>query len=161
MNTVHRIAILLIVLVLGCGSTQEGTKRSDEGKQEQARPAEPGPGIPPNHCRLVGTIVSISEVLSTSSNDPCSKAPCIATVRVDEILGYGSAFGVPLGKGKEIRVQFQYTLGSTKDLFPRMSPALPGLNVGAKFQTDVQMAPAPLTSESRSFEFTVGTYSLR
>lgn len=161
MNLIQRFLILLIVIVLGCRSTQQESVKSDDGRQEQMKPTEPGPGVPPDHCRVVGTIVAVTTAIGSNSDDPCAKAPCIAVVKIDEILGYGSAFGTPLKKGKEIRVQFRYTLGPTKEHFPTMSPELPGLTVGSKFQADVRAPAATIAGEPQTSTFSVGTYTVR
>ena len=85
----------------------------------------------------MGTLVSVDSTLDGSG--PCSKAPCRGTIRVDSIVGYGSAFGSPLSLNQQIEAHFTFTLApTTKYLFPNTTLALPGLTVGEKFQADVE-----------------------
>ena len=149
MNRLHLVlAGILVVMLVGCRSSNKASSddmKSDEQK-EMKKPADPGPGVPPSHCRLVGTVVSIDTTLSSMTEDPCSKVPCVASVRIDEVVGYGSGFVGMLGKGSEIKMRFRYTLGPTSDVFPGMSPSLPGLETGSKFQADVRMSNSMLES---------------
>ncbi|MEX1138539.1 MAG: hypothetical protein WEB33_10200 [Bacteroidota bacterium] len=138
----------LAIATLGCKSSQE---KKSEDNAEMQKPAEPGPGVPPGHCRIIGTVVSIDPSLSTMTDDPCAKAPCVATVKVDEIVGYGSGFVGNLGKGSEVKVRFQYTLTPTSEMFPAMSPPLPGLDTGSKFQADVRMNNALMGSDQVTY----------
>jgi hypothetical protein len=131
---------VLMVVMMGCRSSQEsGSDMMQEKSKEMPRPAEPGPGIPPGYCRVAATVVSIDPTLSAMTADPCAKAPCVATVRVDEMMGFGSGFVGTIGKGSEVKVRFKYTLASTAEIFPGMSPALPGLEPGTKFQADMKL----------------------
>ncbi len=55
---------------------------------------------------------------------PCSKAPCIALVKVSSAR-YGAAFP-QLVMGKEVRIKFLFTLEkTTKELFPNMEEEYP------------------------------------
>lgn len=148
--------IVIAALAVSCSAS----KKSGEGERGQMqKPAQPSPGISPDHCRIVGTVVSIDEALSSASGDPCSKAPCLATVRIDEVLGYGSGFTSRLAKGNQFVMRFQYTLSPTTTLFPEMSPPMPGLTAGAQFQADVrQIAVMAGSSEP---EYIVGQYARR
>ncbi len=89
--------------------------------------------IPPGHAKIVGIIIKIEPVSDSSNlNDPCSKVPCIAFVKVRSV-NYGAGFPV-LTMGKEIKIKFLFTLGkTTKDLFPNMEETYPGLKVGQEF----------------------------
>lgn len=87
---------------------------------------------------IVGSIVAISPVINSSATGPCSKVPCVATVKVDSVLGYGSAT-TPLVVGKNITLNFMFTLSpTTKELFPNMDERLPGLEVGDSFTGSIQ-----------------------
>jgi hypothetical protein len=98
-----------------------------------------GEPIPPNHCRIVGTVVAIDQSLKLSDpQSPCSKAPCSATVRVDSILGYGSAFGSSIPAGQQVNVTFGFTLSPTKEILPQLTQAYPGLKVGSSFVANVR-----------------------
>jgi len=89
--------------------------------------------IPPGHAKIVGIIVEIDPVADKSNlNDPCSKAPCIAIVKVSSAV-YGAAFP-SFSKDDEIRIKFLFTLEkTTKELFPNMEETYPGLKVGQEF----------------------------
>ncbi len=89
--------------------------------------------ISPGTAKVVGTIMEIEPVSDSSSlNDPCSKAPCIALVKISSAV-YGAAFP-SFSKNAEIRIKFLFTLEPTsKELFPNMEEEYPGLNVGDEF----------------------------
>lgn len=144
------------LLILSCRSSQDQVKKEEAPSQTQ-KPADVGPGVPPGHCRIVGTVISISNALSAKAEDPCSKAPCMASIKVDEILGYGSAFTSPLSNGKEIQVQFTFTLAPSKE----MSPPLPGLAVGSRFQADLSMGDMAIDKASKNPPFSIGLYTIR
>lgn len=93
--------------------------------------AEPN-RIPPGHAEIKGEIVEIEPVSKTENYSPCSKAPCMAKVKIDGVA-YGAGFPV-LSKNKEIMIKFNFTLApTTKELFPNMDDSYPGLKVGDKF----------------------------
>ncbi len=122
-----------------CSARVDKTTRSENKEQQvhQAPIADQHDHIAPGRCRIVGTVMSIDSTLEEGG--PCSEAPCRAIVRVDSVLGYGSAFGNPIAVTVQIPVRFAFTLApTTKDLFPNMTERLPGLQVGAKFQTDLE-----------------------
>jgi len=97
--------------------------------------AEP---VAPNHCRIVGTILEVhGPELGAVSDEPCSKYPCTAKVRVDSVLGYGSAFPGALASRQTIEVRFQYTLAPSKEAYPNETISLPGLSSGDRFRADV------------------------
>ena len=89
--------------------------------------------ISPGTAKIAGTIMKIEPVLSDSgSQGPCSRVPCIASVKVTSAV-YGAGFS-PLVIGKEIRIQFIFTLvKTTKDLFPNLKEEYPGLEIGDRF----------------------------
>jgi hypothetical protein len=121
-----------------------------------------GEPIPPNTCRVVLTILSIDPRLQSSiPDDPCSKAPCHATVRVDSILGYGSAFGNPFSIGEVIAVQFAFTVSPTKELLPTLSRHYPGVNSGARLSTDIQSRGDILEAEGKQARFLIYGYRLQ
>lgn len=129
---------LATLLAVSCSSSRnEGTGGETAGKEKSLITEDQR--IPPNHCRMVGTVIAIKPSLEgRTATDPCGKAPCIATVRIDSVLGYGSAFGTTLSSGKEITIRFTHTLSPTKELLPEVNPPLPGLSVGSQFQADVR-----------------------
>ncbi len=89
--------------------------------------------IPPGHAKIVGTIIEIEPVTDRSNlNDPCSKAPCIALVKVTSAV-YGAGFP-SFSNDDDIRIKIIFTLEkNTKELFPDMKETYPGLKVGQEF----------------------------
>ncbi len=131
--------MLCVFFLAGCSHDiikQDNKNINSTGKRNVWR----NNNIAPGHCRIAGTIVSIDSTLDKSSaKDPCSRKPCNAVVRVDSILGYGSAFP-PLLTGNLIQIHFYFTLSATtKDLFPNMTEFYPGLTVGSSFIGDIEM----------------------
>ncbi len=119
----YLFAILVIavsILLMNC-STPKENKTLIESK------------IPPGHAKIVGIIIEIEPVSDSSNlNDPCSKAPCIALVKVSSAV-YGAAFP-SFSKDAEIRMKFLFTLEkTTKELFPNMEETYPGLKIGQEF----------------------------
>jgi len=146
--------LFIAVLALSCSAAKKGGEKE---AAQMEKPAQPGPGVPPNHCRIIGTIVSIDQMLATGSDDPCSKAPCVATVKVEEVVGTGSGFTDMIGSGKEIKVRFQTTLAPTQDMLPHIMPALPGLQNGSRFQADLR-GSGPAMMGEKSASYTVDRY---
>ena len=135
-----RISVVSVcsAFLIACGSgksAQEGTKEGGSSPAIQFA----GDRIPPNHCRIVGTVVSIDPIMTSSDpQSPCSKAPCSATVRVDSILGYGSAFGSSITAGQQVQIMFGFTLSPTKEILPQLTQVYPGLKVGSSFVANVR-----------------------
>jgi hypothetical protein len=148
------LAVPLTFLLFSCSATKE---TADQANQPQIA----GPAVAPGHCRIVGTIVKIEDSRSAKSDDPCSKAPCVATVRVEEILGYGSGFARTLHKADEIQIQFRSTLGPTKEILPQITPPLPGLAVGSKFQADLAAGPSPMMAGKEIPSFSADQYRIK
>ncbi len=158
------VIMLMVVYSLLTFESCSSSRSSAEAKTASgnSRPADPGPGISPDHCRLVATLVRVDDGRSENAADPCFKVACNATIRVEEVLGYGSAFRQPLAKGNEIQVHFLYTLGATSEMFPGMKPGLPGLKVGASFEADLFAGEEQIaTQASKRPSLTVGTYTVR
>ena len=131
--------------------------------RKEERPPSPSrhhTQIPPNACRIWGTIVRIDSTLETAQKyDPKAKAPSLATVRVDSILGYGPGFTKPLAVGRKIDVWFRYTLSPTKDLFPKLRKQhLPGLSLDSKMQADVLFVESMHIAESEGSPFFIDYY---
>jgi hypothetical protein len=97
---------------------------------------------------VIATIKSIDATLrGAKDNDPCVKAPCTATIKIESILGYGPAFPALLIPSQEIVVTFAFTLNATGEMLPDVKPALPGLSVGSTFEALVSGAPVMGKSE--------------
>jgi hypothetical protein len=136
-----RIRLFFVAMALaGLAACASQTDKSVRQETQKLRPiSEQGERIAPGKCRIVGTIVAIDSTMEATG--PCSKAPCRAVVRVDSVLGYGSAFGNPVALQGQIPVRFAFTLApTTKDLFPNMTDRFPGLALGSRFQTDLESA---------------------
>ena len=144
MNARTYAVLIAASILVGCSATTEKSTGNDQ-RQDRGKPdayASRVSSISPGHCRIVGTLVGIDSTLSQAG--PCSKAPCVGLVRIDSVLGYGSAFGRPLARGTEIDVHFAFTLApTTSDLFPNMTRRLPGLQVGSQFGADVEARNEP------------------
>ncbi len=146
-----------------CTSSRQ---ESDAGTKKPAGnvplPPEPGEGaqrVAPSHCRFLATVVAVdSSLMSPESTGPCSKAPCMATVRVDSVVAYGSAFPRPLAKGQLLHVRFTYTLSPTQQFFPDMKPGLPGLTPGTQFKADLEGTNAPAAAPDNGIAYTIGEY---
>ncbi|MCH7972589.1 MAG: hypothetical protein IH949_01630 [Bacteroidetes bacterium] len=125
LKTFYLILLIFSVTVLytGCSTI----------KKEKTPPQKIISKIPPGHARIVGEITKIEPVAENKdSNDPCSKAPCIAMVKVKG-AEYGAGFP-SLTINSEIKIKFQFTLVPTsKELFPNMEDSYPGLKVGQEF----------------------------
>lgn len=123
-------------LLIGCGASKQDGGRAEEIRAAKERMVmDPAPTIPPNNCKVIATVEAIDRTLKgANEKDPCGKAPCMATVRIDSVLGFGSAFPSTMSAGKKIQVKFALTLSSTKEMLPEVTPALPGLSVGSTFE---------------------------
>lgn len=133
------ITLMLCLLVTACsGSGRNAEERPASGASETLG-GDLAPNISPAKCRITGIIVSIDpEIISSDPDDPLSKAPGIAKVKVQSIIGYGSAFGSPLAANDEINVLFKFTLSPTKNLVAGLSADYPGLKAGSVFTADVE-----------------------
>ncbi len=138
-NTRFLTVSVLSIFLAGCSAHVDKTAQDGNRSTEESSHALQGQqtGISPGHCRIIGTLVSVDSTLAESG--PCSKAPCRATIRVDSVLGYGAAFLRPLAVNSQINVRFVLTVGpTTSELFPNMTDRMPGIQIGGKFQTDVE-----------------------
>ena len=138
------ITVVLITVFSACSSESGRTSEAEQtgSVSESASRGIPGTTsapIPPNHSRIIGVVANIYDIAETSDlSKPCSQVPCQATIRIESVLGYGSAFGRPLAKGSEITGFFPFTLMPTHTLFPTLEKDYPGLSVGSRFLADVE-----------------------
>ena len=137
-----RVLVLLAALAMmlsSCSSSRDD--RPSHSATSRELPEAIRDPVAPGECRLIGTVLSIRPPdAGLGAGDPCSRFPCAATVRLDSILSYGSAFPGALGIGQQIQIHFVYTLAPSKDAVPQESFSLPGLVVGDRFQADVSAA---------------------
>ncbi|KAA5549245.1 hypothetical protein [Adhaeribacter rhizoryzae] len=108
--------------------------------------------IAPGSCRLQGEIIAVLPTLEPNKNTPCGKVPCQAVVKVQRVLGYGSAFDKPLASGQEINVYFHFTLSPSARYFSELTKPLPGLKVGNIFQADMNRASDGITNKEGWFQ---------
>lgn len=93
--------------------------------------------VSPNSCRINGTVVGIDDI--SEKTGPCSAEPCVAKVKINNVIETGSSFRKPLIKGDTIKIKFEFTLAkTTKALFPTLNYILPGLSLGNNFIGDVE-----------------------
>ena len=121
-----------------------------------------GETVPPDHCRVTMTVLSIDPTLGSSKpDDPCAKAPCNASVRIDEVIGYGAAFPTPLAAGDVVDVHFAFTTGPTKSIFPELTLPFPGVEKGTQLTADLRAEAARRGSEEGKQKFTIFGYQVR
>jgi hypothetical protein len=158
MKALRLLSLVMLACLAGCSAHTENSVQKDHRQQRE----NPNPNsdqqsrIAPGRCRIVGTLMEIDSTLENGG--PCSMAPCRGIVRVDSVLGYGAAFGIPIAVHERVNVRFAFTLApTTKALFPTMTEELPGLQVGARFQTDLESQNGPGMSRQR-FPYVVEDY---
>ena len=90
-------------------------------------------------CKIEATILSIDSLLNQENpGSPCSKTPCIARIKINEILKMGQMCGPMIYRGAELKVYFAFTLSeTTKDLFPDLVVHYPGLKKNDTFVTSI------------------------
>lgn len=122
------VFFIITTLFLSFGCHKEISKDSANNK-ELAQPNR----ISPGYAEITGQIVEILPIdNSRNEKDPCSKEPCKAKVKIENIT-YGPGF--PTISGNTIVLNFNFTLSpTTKDMFPNMDDSYPGLKVGDKFR---------------------------
>lgn len=121
-----------------------------------------GETIPPDHCRVTATVVSIDPTLSSSkANDPCAQAPCSATLRIDEVIGYGSAFSTPLATGDIVIAHFAFTTRPTKAILPELNQPFPGVEKGTTLTADLRAEAVKGGGENAGRKFTIFGYQVR
>jgi hypothetical protein len=146
-NTKFFLTMLILASLVGfqnCSSQKENTELSKSD-------------ISPGTAEIIGTITEIEPVSSNSdTTSPCSKAPCIALVKVSSAR-YGAAFP-QLVIGKEIRIKFRFTLEKTsKDLFPNLKEEYPGLKAGDEFKAIVSTV---INEDDTAPKFQINGYEL-
>lgn len=153
-------ALIVAGMIGSCASSRDDGGAGAPGRD--LRPPAIAEPVAPNHCRMNGTILEVrAPVATAASNDPCSKFPCAAKVRVDSVLGYGSAFPGALASGQEIEVRFLYTLGPSREAFPAETTSLPGLGPGERFSADLLAFEelAESGAENRGRQFAIALYT--
>lgn len=138
--------LFVILLLLSCSSNKTS---------QNTLPSH----VSPNSCRINGTIVSIEEI--SEKTGPCSIEPCLAKVKINNVIETGSSFSKPLIKGDTIKIKFEFTLAETnKDLFPTLNYVLPGLFSGDSFIGDVEIIKViQLNSSTTPIEYRIFNYN--
>ena len=115
--------------------------------------------IPPGVCRINAEVIKIdSTLLGGISNDPCAKAPCVAWIKVKNIIGYGAG-SATVKKGDTLKTKFAFTLNpTTKETFPTLKEQLPGLSEGSSFVADIQLLPSDPSSMKKEKLYLVYGY---
>lgn len=119
--------LFLSFIVVSINCSKDVTKNNNN--QILAQPNK----VPPGHAEITGEIVEIEPIgNNVDQNDPCSKAPCMAKVKVNSI-SYGAGFPT-ININQVITIKFAFTLSKTnKELFPNMDESYPGLEKGSEF----------------------------
>lgn len=138
------ILLLLSTILIAAGTC--GDRSGDEGNDEsRAERALTVPGeleeAGPNEARILATVTAVFDERAESG--PCAQARCRATIRVDSVLGYGSAFPRPISTGEHMDVRFAFTLAPTDDIDLNIDDSYPGLEPGEAFWAILQGRPAP------------------
>ena len=163
MNRYLYYIIVASTLLVSCRSSKQ--EKTDDGHSSPAQEYSSASSlenasIAPGYCRIVGTVVHIDSILDlTDKSSPCSKAPCLASVKVDSIIGYGSSFIEPLSTGDTVFIKFMFTLSpTTKELFPDMKGSYPGLLLGSQFIGDISSQVQMKNYGMKNIPFLVYTY---
>ena len=144
---------LMLFLVFACSteknkSTETAEKQMDPPKH-QLYPKEV---ISVGKCRVEATVVEILEPSAkTNEKDPCSKFPCVAKIKIDKIIGYGSAFPAVFNSEQIISVKFTTTLMPSAVVDPESGQKLPGLEKGDSFKADISSMQAMGEKNNQTF----------
>ncbi len=150
------LASTAVLLLTGFLPSCSGSK--DSGARSLNLPVQQSPSLPPNTCRFAGTVMTVLPPDSGRGDGPCSKVSCTADVRVDSILGYGSAFPYPLAAGTVVRLRFTYTLTPSTTLFPGTHDLPSPLVAGDAFRGMMEGAEGLAKGSGSPMAFTVSTY---
>ena len=131
------IFVVLSTIVIVAGACRTAENSSDE------RPTVPAAmdDIAPNEARILATLTGIYS--EPAASGPCAEAACRGVIRIDSVLGYGSSFPQPVGKGQHLEVRFAFTLEPTEDAGVTLDTPFPGIDLGESFWANLQGLPAP------------------
>ena len=126
------LAISMTILLISCKASKVDNKYIRGSNNELSICAI-------DACTIKGTIITIvDEKDNYNINSPCSKVPCWALVKVNEVLSTGSRFATNITPGDEIKMFFIFTLSkTTEELFPNLDKRYPGLKNKDKFKANV------------------------
>lgn len=142
------LVIVFLVGTTGCVSSKETANENELQNQNVA----------PGQCRILAQVLKIDSVLPTnSSNDPCAKAPCTASVKIKNIIENRAGSG--LNNGDTLKTKFAFTLNPTnKESFPTLNENLPGLTEGSTFEADIQLLPSNSSSKTKEKVYLIYGY---
>ena len=126
-----RILLLIFTVALGCKTSKNPQAENREEKKAVA-PAAPR-SI--NGCYARATILEIlPDVIHGNPDNPCSRTPCFARIRIDRVINRGMECDGSVQGGAELKVYFSCSLVQTGEaLFPGMNASYPGLEINDKF----------------------------
>lgn len=124
------LCTVLLSILISCKETKETTTLNEPAK-EGSQVSE----LASNEAFISGRIVSVSQERDTDG--PCSKAPCVAEVKVESISNKGKLFRLD-NMDEIIKVNFSYTLSPTETIFPSMQKHYPGLVMKDQFEAKIQ-----------------------
>jgi len=144
-----------VMAISSCSASRQNPNDAHPDPQRSVfgRVALSGLQIPPNTCRIVATLL----VVDTASRDrqgPCADAPCFGLIRIDTVIGYGSAFPHPLSAGQIARTRFSAPLQPRDSRNQQLIP-------GSRFQADAETVSGPAGSAGDSSALMVQRYTLR
>jgi hypothetical protein len=125
------------------------TQKTNETNKNSAE------GIAPGNCRLIASVIKIDSSLNTEDPEsPCAKGSCLALVKIQNVLAYGSAFPSDVAEGAEINLFFPNTLTPH---FLGIKSSSPDLKNGDLFQALVEARMHPLSGHL----FIVNDYKIK
>jgi len=127
------IYFIFLILFLSCKTNKNIIK---ENKYKNSGLAN----CSPNGCIISGTILFIYPTLDTNDSlSPCSKAPCNAKIKIEQVLEYGNRLSSNIYEGLEMNLHFVFTLyPTTNDLFHDTKKYFPGLKINDKFNANLE-----------------------
>lgn len=131
MNLIIKSSLFfLLILTASCSSNNTSKKETVEISQIK---------ITKEFSAIAGTIISIDSIrTSTDKNSPCSKTPCWAKVKVDNVIGIGQG-GPSVSIGDTLYTRFAFTLAeTTEELIPNLDKRMPGLNITDSFEANIK-----------------------
>ncbi|HIN40569.1 MAG TPA: hypothetical protein EYM84_09885 [Flavobacteriales bacterium] len=138
MNTTQLFILIWFLIIIGCNLNKD-TILSNKAKRLNVTDAQISPSEV-SGCKVKAKIISIDTLKSRNNPDsPCSKNPCIANIKIEEIIKMGALCGPMLYQGAELKVYFAFTLSeTTKELFPDLIAHYPGLKKNDTFVTSIE-----------------------
>ncbi len=133
MKVIFSMMTLFGLIMIGCASN----------KSLVSEKTHTGISVAPGECRVTAEIIKVdSTLVGGPASDPCSKAPCLAWIKINKVIGYGAGSST-INSGDTLKAKFAFTLAPAgRENFPTLKESLPGLKLGSLFETDVQLMPS-------------------